>query len=281
MRQLVQRIEQAAFLDPIAGEVAVFAKRLTAPRAVKNALSGVWLGHRFHPLLVAIPMGAWTSALVFDLVATPAARSAADLLVGFGVLSALPTVATGESDFADLHGAEQRVAFVHAAANTTALSAYILSLASRSLGWRGLGFGLSLLGMGAVSVGGYLGGHLTYRMGTGVDRTAFEPTVDDWTPTVPELYVGEGQLRLVGAGEAQILLVRTEGQIFALSAVCNHAGGPLQEGTLCGSTVRCPWHGSEFRLSDGSVVQAPAAGPQRSYETRVVGGIVQVRARPD
>jgi len=77
--------------------------------------------------------------------------------------------------------------------------------------------------------------------------------------------------------EARIVLVRRRGMIDALAAVCSHAGGPLDQGTVTGDAIKCPWHGSEFCLADGSVVRGPAASAQPRYETRVRAGMVQVR----
>ena len=33
---------------------------------VKDALSGIWLGHALHPLLTDLPIGTWTSAVLLD-----------------------------------------------------------------------------------------------------------------------------------------------------------------------------------------------------------------------
>jgi nitrite reductase/ring-hydroxylating ferredoxin subunit len=65
--------------------------------------------------------------------------------------------------------------------------------------------------------------------------------------------------------------------------VCGHYGGPLADGELTGDgepCVVCPWHGSEFRMRDGSVARGPATAPQPSFEVRTVGDRVQVRATP-
>src|SRR5207244_11150910 len=53
-------------------------------------------------------------------------------------------------------------------------------------------------------------------------------------------------------------LYRFAGQICALSDTCTHAGGPLHEGDIDGLGVTCPWHGSRFDLTDGSVRRGPA-----------------------
>jgi nitrite reductase/ring-hydroxylating ferredoxin subunit len=67
--------------------------------------------------------------------------------------------------------------------------------------------------------------------------------------------------------------------VSALHDVCGHMGGPLHEGAIENGCVTCPWHGSVFRLSDGSVVHGPGTAPQPVYEVRRAGGRVSVRRR--
>src|SRR5215218_8901729 len=86
----MKRLEGAEALDEPAEKLVKVVGPATRPRVVKNALSGTWLGHRFHPLMVPLPIGFWTGALLFDLVATRRARWAADTLVGAGHAAARP-----------------------------------------------------------------------------------------------------------------------------------------------------------------------------------------------
>src|SRR5689334_25222117 len=61
---LAHAIEQAEALDGPAGMLADVIKKVVPPGALKNALSGTWLGHPLHPLLTDVVIGAWTSALL-------------------------------------------------------------------------------------------------------------------------------------------------------------------------------------------------------------------------
>ena len=70
-----------------------------------------------------------------------------------------------------------------------------------------------------------------------------------------------------------------EGRLTAISDICNHKGGPLSEGRLHGEFVTCPWHGSQFRLSDGACMHGPATFPQLRLEARLSNGMVEVRGR--
>src|SRR4051794_17053951 len=145
----------AELVDPVAG-------RLTESTAVKNALSGVWLGHRLHPLLTMLPIGTWVSAALLDLLGGRRSRPAADRLVGLGILSSAPAVAAGLNDWQDGSPRIRRIGLVHAVANAVGLALQVGSWVARRRGHRLRGRALSLGALGAVGPGGYLGGHLAY-----------------------------------------------------------------------------------------------------------------------
>src|SRR5438093_13515164 len=117
---VIDRIESIDALGRAGEKLAKAVKRVTDPAPVKNVLSGTWLGHPLHPLLTDIPIGAWSSAAILDVIGGKKARPAADRLVVIGILTAAPTVASGLSDWADTYGGEQRIGVVHALANTVA-----------------------------------------------------------------------------------------------------------------------------------------------------------------
>ena len=280
LEKAMKRLEEAEALDQPAQKLADVVHAATRPRLVKNALSGTWLGHRFHPLLVELPIGFWSGALMFDVIATRRARWAADVLVGSGVVAAVPTAAAGLSDWADTFGGPKRIGLVHASCNTLALLSYSGSLVARLLGRRKAGVGLSLVGATAISVGGYLGSHLSYVQGVGVERKWLAGGPKDWTAVLDAGELQEATPRVVRAGDTDVLLYREGNRINALWATCTHEGGPLAEGHFADGCVRCPWHGSTFRLADGKVVRGPAAASQPVYEARVTDGKVEVRAVP-
>jgi len=280
LEKAMKRLEKAEALDQPAQKLADVVHAATRPRLVKNALSGTWLGHRFHPLLVELPIGFWSGALVFDMIATRRARWAADVLVGSGVVAAVPTAAAGLSDWADTFGGPKRIGLVHASCNTLALLSYSGSLVARLLGRRKAGVGLSLVGATAISVGGYLGSHLSYVQAVGVERKWLAGGPKDWTAVLDAGELQEATPRVVRAGDTEVVLYREGNRINALWATCTHEGGPLGEGHFADGCVRCPWHGSTFRLADGKVVRGPAAASQPVYEARVTDGKVEVRAMP-
>jgi uncharacterized membrane protein len=171
LRALPLRLEEATELDPIVDRADEVVAPLLGGPDVKALLGGRWLGHAVHPLLTDLPIGFWTSATTLDLVGGRRSADAARRLVGFGVLSALPTAATGWSDWLSLDRPLRRVGVVHAGANTAALGLYAFSWMARRKGQRAVGVLLGLMGAAAASGAGHLGGHMTVGRGAGVLAT--------------------------------------------------------------------------------------------------------------
>ena len=136
---------------------------------------------------------------------------------------------------------------------------------------------LSTTGFAIVAASAYLGGDLVYGIGTAVNRNAFLDAPEDFVDVGASGDFPEGALRRVQAGSAPVLVVRRNGALFGLSAVCSHAGGPLDEGELDGDCVTCPWHGSRFRVTDGGVVDGPATFAQPPFVVREHDGRVEVK----
>ncbi len=280
LQAISQRAEELAIFDRPGTWLAERVGRLIKEGPAKDLLSGTWLGHPLHPLLTDVPIGAWASALVLDLFGGEQTRRAAEMMVGVGLVGAVPTAAAGLTDFSDTSGVERRVGTLHATLNTVALGLYAASWLARRRGRHSAGVAFGLGGALAVTGGGFLGAHLAYGMGVGVDRTAFDKEPSDWTPVVEESQLAEGQLTLAEVGNAPLLLLRRDGRVLAVANTCTHRGGPLHEGELeDGSVVVCPWHRSAFRMEDGEVVRGPATARQPAYETRVIDGTVEVRVR--
>ena len=167
----LEKFEDASWLDPVVRIDQTVARAVLQPRQLRELLQGVPQGHPLHPTLVQVPLGAWVSAGVLDMV--PGAERSAKLLVGVGVLAAVPAALAGLADYADLRERQARVALVHAAANGTAIVLYSASFLARGKGRQGLGKCLAFAGFGTAALGGFLGGHLTYRQGAAVDRPEF------------------------------------------------------------------------------------------------------------
>ena len=86
--------------------------------------------------------------------------------------------------------------------------------------------------------------------------------------------VPPGSALLVG----DVAVFNVAGSFCATQAKCTHKQGPLSEGNLDGSTVTCPWHGSQFNVCTGAVVRGPATEPLKTYRVIVEGEIGRVEA---
>ena len=80
-------------------------------------------------------------------------------------------------------------------------------------------------------------------------------------------------------GEAAVLLVRAEGALFAVDALCTHYHGPLAEGLVVGAAIRCPWHHACFDLATGEATRAPALAPLARWKVEERDGRIFVTAK--
>jgi nitrite reductase/ring-hydroxylating ferredoxin subunit/uncharacterized membrane protein len=278
MRQTIaEEIERFEPLDVVC-EPLQKAVRAVVPEEsqLKDLLSGTWLGHPLHPPLTDVVIGTWTSALLLDLFGGKHGGEGADRLVAAGIVAAVPTASAGLSDWAELRGGGRRVGFVHAIGNTTALLLHTQSWLARRRGDRGRGVALSALGYGIATFSAWLGGHLSFAKGVGVNQTAFEHAPTEWTAVLDETELEEATPTGALANELMVVLVRKGERIYALADRCSHRGCALHQGKLnADETITCPCHGSTFRL-DGSIVKGPATSPQPAFAVRTNEGKVEI-----
>lgn len=274
---------QTALDKPAAVYRDVIRKALP-PGGLRDALHGVWLGHPLHPVLVQLPIGAFLSAVVLDWL--PGDHRDADALLATGLLASVPAIVAGAADYSEGHEEQQRVGLIHAAGNTVATGLYVLSLRQRSRGRRGVGRLTAALGLATSAAAAALGGHMSYTMAMGANHAQGVPHVAPGRHTdvgaFDELRDREPVRRM--AGTVPVVVVRDGETVHVLADECAHADGPLHEGSLSNNAtgalcVRCPWHGSVFRLSDGAVQRGPATAAQPAFDTEVVGGRVLTKVR--
>lgn len=145
-----------------------------------------WLGHPAHPVVIAVPIGAWCVTAWYDArgAITGDAKDdhAADGALRLGIAGAVAAAVTGIAQYIDTRDAVRRETAVHAALNNLALGLYLASWAMRSRGRRRLGRKLAAVALTTVGVSGYLGGDIAFRHGVGVRPQALrdldQPAVD-------------------------------------------------------------------------------------------------------
>ncbi len=253
-----------------------------AGQRAKNLAHGTWLGHPLHPVFTDLPIGAWTTGLVLDAVAAAnhdrGMERAADVAIAVGLAGAAAAAVTGLTDWSETDGRSRRTGLVHGLLNITATTLYAVSYLLRKRGSREAAQGCAVAGYGIALGAAYYGGDLVYDQRVGVTHAAIEEP-DTFTRVAASSEVAENTMHHVRKGDVDLLLVRKHARVCALAHPCAHMGGPLSEGTLKDESVVCPWHGSEFRLADGRVLNGPAVNDQPSLEVRETAGAISVRSR--
>ncbi|CAH3103418.1 unnamed protein product [Porites lobata] len=89
----------------------------------------------------------------------------------------------------------------------------------------------------------------------------------------------DGTMKTIDIGESgKALLVRENGQYYAIGHKCTHYGAPLATGHLCNGRVRCPWHGACFNVKTGDIEDFPGLDSVPKFEVVIKNDNVIVRA---
>lgn len=159
---VMNSLESASFLDKEGDAVHRVIKPALDGSAIGGVLRGSFVGHPIHPALVNVTVGAWTSAVVLDLAGSE--PTAARRLIGLGLASAPPTLATGWADWSTRGPRARRVGLIHAATNAAGLFLFLGSFLRRRTRTDTVAKGLAIAGLGAAGLGGVIGGHLAYSV---------------------------------------------------------------------------------------------------------------------
>lgn len=101
------------------------------------------------------------------------------------------------------------------------------------------------------------------------DQATFYEVLDDSELT-------PGQQMFFSIGEANIVLFNVAGSYYAIADVCSHDNGPVGEGEIIGTEIKCPRHGARFDLTSGKALSMPARVDIPAYPVRVISGKVMV-----
>jgi nitrite reductase/ring-hydroxylating ferredoxin subunit len=224
-------------------------------------------------VLVQVSAGTWLSASVLDF--TGGGDKAARQLTATGLAAAVPAAVAGATDWSEQHEQQMRVGVVHAAGNAVAMSLYGASLITQD---QGRGRWLRLAGLTALSASGLLGGHISFRLAGGANHAEEVPhlVTPGWQHLMASVGLPEGKPVRQLLGEVPVVAVRTGGAVYVLADRCSHMSGPLSDSDLADGCLTCPWHGSVFRVADGSVARGPATAPQPAFQVREANGTIEV-----
>jgi nitrite reductase/ring-hydroxylating ferredoxin subunit/uncharacterized membrane protein len=248
---------------------------------IRDFLNGTWLGEPLHVVLTDVPIGAWTVAMVFDVLDLIRTRRefalAADASIAIGLAAAAGTAVTGLTDWSDVDPPARRLGLIHGLLNISATALFTTSFILRKKKSRAGGRISAALGYAVISFAAHLGGKMVYEHRVGVDRTDGQVFSTEFLAVVPESELADGKPTRAVHDGVPILLVRRGDRLFAMAETCSHFSGPLSEGQLAGDSIVCPYHSSRFALEDGRVLNGPAVHPQPCLEVRARDGQIEVR----
>jgi nitrite reductase/ring-hydroxylating ferredoxin subunit/uncharacterized membrane protein len=249
-------------------------------------------GHPIHPALIPFPFAFLYGAFGFDLLGRLAARPSWWTTGGYlgllGIGTALMAAVPGFIDYfrtVPPRSSGKRRATRHMLLNLTAVILFSIAWTIRGHAGEMPGVTILLLegiGLGLLTVGGWLGGVLVNRNQIGVDHryaeagkwkeatikpASGEPPV---VGSVDELKVN--QMKLLHVDGRRLVLARTEQGYVVFDDRCTHRGGSLAGGVMIAGVVQCPWHGSQFDCRSGAVRAGPATEPVHAYEIREQNG---------
>ena len=275
---------------------------------LKDLLEGKPLRHPIHPMLVHFPIGLFLLSFLVDL-ASLACPDAPNLLRGsfyamlLGITTALVAAMPGFVDYSDIRRDHpgKATATRHMILNLVVVAIYGINLWVRSSTLSDpkislLPLLLSIIGIGLLSVSGYLGGRLVYDEGIAVGRHKRRtPTPQDTLHFSIEHAARDGEAAFVPVPEAEHLrngetlrieidkevmtIARIDNQLYAFQEFCTHRFGPLSEGSFHGFHVQCPWHNSCFDVRTGEVTKGPAKVDLKTFKTETRDGKVGVLLR--
>jgi nitrite reductase/ring-hydroxylating ferredoxin subunit len=102
---------------------------------------------------------------------------------------------------------------------------------------------------------------------------------EDFVKIAESKDIEPSSMKAVDVAGEKVCIINIEGNYYAIGNICTHMGGPLNEGTLEGFEVECPWHGSKFDVRSGQPTKPPARQPVSSYEVKVRDNNILVRKR--
>lgn len=254
---------------------------------VTNALNGVWLGHPIHPALASVSSGALATTVALDAISVLPGRPEqeqrdvsqfAGHALGIGILGSVAAAVTGVTDWQHTHEADRRIGVVHGVMNTIAIALFAASWWDRRRGRHLRGLVGSTLGYGLTVGSGYLGGHLAFGSGVGIDQSGPRLIKQEWTPVLPVASLPEQKPHRVEVDGVGLVLCRARNEVSAVGEFCPHLGAPMSDGWVERGRIVCPWHGSRFDVETGDVLRGPSAAKLPCYQTQLVNGVVEVRA---
>jgi 3-phenylpropionate/trans-cinnamate dioxygenase ferredoxin subunit/naphthalene 1,2-dioxygenase system ferredoxin subunit len=100
--------------------------------------------------------------------------------------------------------------------------------------------------------------------------------VKEWCDVVSAAELETKWVTRVKMGTRVLAIYDTPTGLYCSLALCNHGGADLCDGYFDRHVIECPLHQGAFDVRDGKAICAPATRPMKTFETRVMDGMVQI-----
>jgi uncharacterized membrane protein/nitrite reductase/ring-hydroxylating ferredoxin subunit len=247
-------------------------------------------GHPLHPLLIAFPVAFFTGTLVCDVAGLLNRQEflwqMGRYLELAGIVSGAAAAIPGVIDFIytvpPQSSAKSRAA-KHGSLNAAMLILFAIAAIIRKSTASMPVAALEAAGFILLLIAGWMGGVLVYRnqiavnpryAGAGKWKEVYLKPASRPLDVAASDELKIDQMKLLHIGDKRIVLARNEQGYTAFDDRCSHRGGSLAGGAMICGTVQCPWHGSQFRVTDGQVKAGPARYAIRTYPVNETGGRV-------
>jgi len=248
--------------------------------------------HPIHPMLIPFPIAFFTGTLLShlggwlldnnDLLQTAYYLNIAG--IAFALLAAIPGIIDFIYTVPPKSSGKKRAA-QHGLINTTVVLLFIVAFFYRrnETPNQFILLSLELIGIILMLIAGWMGGTLVYRNQIGVDQRYAnagkwdEAYYDGQINNIEVASVDElktNAMKLLHVNGKRIVLARTEDGYVAFDDRCPHKGGSLAGGSMMCGIVQCPWHGSQFKVTDGTVTAGPAKQAIATYTVHTNNGKV-------
>lgn len=242
--------------------------------------------HPLHPILITFPIAFFVGTFLAHAIGwwfnKPVVSSTAYYLNLGGVVFAILAAITGFIDFlyaVPSKSSGKKRAAQHGIINVIVLLIFVATfLYRRTNNVDNLILLIAeLVAVVLLGIAGWLGGTLVYRNQIGVDHRY--ANAGKWNETYLDQSVGEivvastdelkvNAMKLLHIKDKRIVLARTEDGFVAFDDHCTHRGASLADGSLACNIVQCPWHGSQFDVTNGNVKAGPAKEKINTYTVK-------------
>ena len=91
----------------------------------------------------------------------------------------------------------------------------------------------------------------------------------EYVPVASVEELPEGGRLFIEIDDLPIVILKINGQYYAIADVCSHDDGPVGEGNIEGLEIICPRHGAHFDIRTGKVLALPAFVDIPAYPVRI------------